>query len=281
MKNNLLTWKKTKGCTIDCEIDLGVMFEGKDERERFDGKWKEFIASDPDNKKVFWKRSNKLIYRSEQLIPTKKDERPPLFLIFGNPATHSVEKGMFFSSKSKGKGNRFWKLILNSAGVLNLPFDPRQSVEKLNAQRRQSLFNLKYDSPFRISLGVFISIPSAPSGKWGGVTGIQKLIGTKALRRLEAAERDRVMECSKKFLTPNGAVITFQKNAWNGLRSNVDLPYNIDLAKAGKLQGKLRDNPDIPIFGIPPTRLTGPCRNVLHQVLLEFRGQGRGGDVLK
>ena len=280
MKNNLLTWKKTKGCTIDCEIDLGVVFEGKDERERFDGKWKEFIASDPDNKKVFRKRSNKLIYRSEQLIPTKKDERPPLFLIFGNPATHSVEKGMFFSSKSKGKGNRFWKLILNSAGVLNLPFDPRQSVEKLNTQRRQSLFNLKYDSPFRISLGVFISIPSAPGGKWGGVTGIQKLIGTKALRRLEAAERDRVMECSRKFLTPNGAVITFQKNAWNGLRSNVDLPYNIDLAKAGKLQGKLRDNPDIPIFGIPPTRLTGPCRNVLHQVLLGFRGQGRGG-ILK
>jgi hypothetical protein len=187
---------------------------------------------------------------------------------------------MFFSSKSKGKGNRFWKLILNSAGVFNLPFDPGQSVEKLNAKRRQSLFNLKYDSPFRISLGVFISIPSAPSGKWGGVTGIQKLIGTKALRRLEAAERDRVMECSKKFLTPNGAVITFQKNAWDGLRSNVDLPYNIDLAKAGKLQGKLRDNPDIPIFGIPPTRLTGPCRNVLHQVLLGFRGQGVG-DILK
>jgi len=211
MKNNLLTWKKAKGCTIDCEIDLDVMFEGKDERERFDGKWKEFIASDPDNKKVFRKRSNKLIYTSEQLIPTKKDERPPLFLIFGNPATHSVEKGMFFSSKSKGKGNRFWKLILNSAGVLNLPFDPRQSVEKLNAQRRQSLFNLKYDSPFRISLVVFISIPSAPSGKWGGVTGIQKLIGTKALRRLEAAERDRVMECSKKFLTPNSKYVVEAK----------------------------------------------------------------------
>jgi len=266
MKNNLLTWKKTKGCTIDCEIDLRVLFEGKDERERFDGKWKEFIASDHDNKKVFRKRNN--------------NKRPPLFLVFGNPATHSVEKGMFFSSKSKGKENRFWKLILNSTDLLDLPFDARQSVEKLNAQRRQSLFNLKYESPFRISLGVFISIPSAPSGKWGGVIGIQKLIGTKALRRLEAAERDRVMECSRKFLTPNGAVITFQKNAWNGLRSNEDPQYSIDLAKAGKLKGKLKDNPDIPIFGIPPTRLIGPCRDVLHQVLLGFRGQG-GGDILK
>jgi hypothetical protein len=248
-----------------------VLFEGKDERARFDGKWKEFKASDHDNKKVFRKRNNKLIYRSEQLIPTKKNERPPLFLVFGNPATHSVEKGMFFSSKNKGKENRFWKLILNSAGLLDLPFDARQSVEKLNAQRRQILFNLRYDSPFRISLGVFISIPSAPSGKWGGVTGIQKLIGIKALRRLEAAERDRVMECSRKFLTPNGAVITFQKNAWNGLRSDEDLQYSIDLAKAGKLKGKLKDNPDIPIFGIPPTRLIGPCRDVLHQVLLGFR----------
>ena len=271
MKNSLLTWKKTKGCTIDCEIDLGVMFEGKEERGRFEGKWKEFIASDPDNKKVFWKRGNKLIYRSEQLIPTKKDERPPLFLIFGNPATHSVEKGMFFSSKGKGKGNRFWKLILNCAGVLNLPFDPRQSAEKRNAQRRQNLFKMKYDSPFRISLGVFISIPSAPSGKWGGVTGIQKLIGTKALRRLEAAERDRVLECSKKFLTPNGAVITFQKNAWEGLRSEGDPPYSIDLAKRGKLIGSLSGMPDIPLFGVPPTRLIGPCRKVLRQLLVEKR----------
>ena len=100
MKNNLLTWKKSKGCTIDCEIDLRVLFEGKDERARFDGKWKEFIASDHDNKKIFRKRNNKLIYRSEQLIPTKKNKCPPLFLVFGNPATHSVEKGMFFSSKS-------------------------------------------------------------------------------------------------------------------------------------------------------------------------------------
>jgi hypothetical protein len=271
MEKNLLTWKKTKGCTIECEIDLGVLFEGKDERERFDGKWKEFIASDSDNKKVIRKRSNKLIYKSEQLIPTKKDKRPPLFMIFGNPAPNSVEKGMFFSSKNKGKENRFWKFVLNPACLLDLPFDTSQSVEKLNAKRRQSLFNLNYDSPFRISLGVFISIPSAPSGKWGGVTGVQRLIGTKALKRLEAAEKGRVLECSRRFLNPNGAVITFQKNAWNGLRSNDDPPYNIDLAKTGKLKGKLRDNPDIQLFGIPPTRLLGPCRDVLRQVLLVLK----------
>ena len=55
MKNKhqkLLTWHKAKGCTLNCEIDLDSLFETAKERNRFDAKWKDFIASDPDNKKV-------------------------------------------------------------------------------------------------------------------------------------------------------------------------------------------------------------------------------------
>ena len=29
------------------------------------------------------------------------------------------------------------------------------------------MFSLKYDSPFRVGLGVFIAMPSAAGGKWG------------------------------------------------------------------------------------------------------------------
>ena len=85
-----------EGCTIGCEIDLTLLYERKGERKRFEEKWAAFLASDPGNTKVFSKRKNKLIYRSEHLIPERKDKRPPLFLVFGNPATHSVERGMFF-----------------------------------------------------------------------------------------------------------------------------------------------------------------------------------------
>ena len=151
MKNNhqnLFVWRKAQGCTIDCEINLSLLFEEKQERKRFDAKWKDFIASDPDNARVYRKTGNKLFYRSEQLIPAKKDKRPPLLMVFGNPATHSVEAGMFFAFKAKGKESRFWKSILKPARILELAFDPTQAVGKLNTQRRQSLISLKYDSPF-------------------------------------------------------------------------------------------------------------------------------------
>jgi len=56
MKNKhqkLLSWRKEKGCTLNCKINLGRLFKKPKERERFDTKWKDFIAYDPDNKKVY------------------------------------------------------------------------------------------------------------------------------------------------------------------------------------------------------------------------------------
>ncbi len=263
----LLNVEKSQGCTIDCTIDLDLLFETKDERRKFNEKWKEFIASDPDNKKNYKKKGNILSYKSEQLIPTKTDKRPPLLLVLGNPATHSVESGMFFSFEGNKKEHRFWSKILKPAGVLDLSFKPGQSVEELNKQRRDAMFSLDYDSPFRIGLSVIISMPSAPGGKWGGIAGVQKLIGVKALRRLEKAETERVLKFSKNFVTPNGAVITFQKNAWNNLRSENNPEYDIKLARAGKLKGSLKNNVKIPLLCVPPTRLSGPCSKVLKQFL--------------
>ncbi len=265
MKNKhqkLLSWCKAKGCTLNCEIDLDRLFEKAKERERFNAKWKGFIASDPDNKKVYRKNGNILSYKSEQLIPTKIDKRPTLLLVLGNPATHSVESGMFFSFEGNRNEHRFWSRILKPAGVLDLPFEPGLPIEKLNKQRRDALFNLKYDSPHRIGLSVIISMPSAPGGKWGGIAGVQKLIGAKAMRRLEKAEAERVIECAKKFVTPKGAVIAFQKNAWNNLRSKNDPKYELKLARAGKLKGTLKGSSKIPLFCVPPTRLSGPCSRV-------------------
>ena len=266
MKNKyqkLLSWRKAKGCTLNCKIDLDRLFETEKERERFDIKWKDFIASDPDNKKVYKKNGNILSYKSEQLIPTKTNKHPSLLLVLGNPATHSVESGMFFSFKSNKNEPQFWKYILKPAGILDLPFNTGQSVEKINQQRRQALYNLDNKLPFRIGLTVIISMPSAPEGKWGGVAGVQKLIGSKAMKRLEKEETKRVLECAKEFVTPKGAVIAFQKNAWNNLRSENDLGYKIERAREGKLKGTLKGNSKISLFCVPPTRLSGPCSLVL------------------
>jgi hypothetical protein len=246
------------------------LFEENEKRDRFDANWKDFLASDPYNPSTYSKRGSKLIYSSEQLIPTKKDKRPPLLMVFGNPATRSVAKGMFFSFKDNGKESRFWKSILKPAGILELPINPDHSIEKLNTRTRQNMFNLRYGSPFRIGLCVFISMPSAAGGKWGGVAGIFKLLGAQAFRKLERAEQSRVLECARKFVKPKGVVVTFQKNAWNGLRSDDDPGYDINLAKTGRLKGILKGSGGIPLLCVPPTRLSGPCRHVLKRIVKDF-----------
>jgi hypothetical protein len=273
MKNNhqnLLVWLKSKGCTIDCKINLNLLFEEKEERKRFDVKWKDFIASDPDNAKVYRKIDNKIIYRSEQLIPTKKNKRPPLLMVFGNPATHSVEAGMFFAFKDNGKENRFWKNLLRPAGVLDIDVDEGPPAV-LNKRRMKRMMAFDYVSPFRIGLCVYISMPSAAGGIWSGVAGVRKLLGSKAMSQLESAERERIINYARKFLEPGGVAVAFQKNAWEGLRSENDPPYSIDLAKRGKLIGSLVGMPGVLLYGVPPTRLIGPCRKVLRQLLVEER----------
>ena len=269
MSGVILSYRQIDQIKLLCRIDLKQLFPAtkKRERERFEKKWKAFLESDPCNNEIFELKGDRLKYQSEQLIPTELDNRPPLLLVFGNPASHSVKERMFFSFEGNKKEHRFWKSILKPAGVLDLPFDSNQSVTKLNKQRREALFNLKYDSPFRIGLCVFITMPSAPGGRWGGIAGIQRLLGIRALRRLEQTETERVLDCANKFLAPNGIAVAFQKNAWNALRSSKDPEYKLTLAKNGKLKGRLKDMPNIPLLGVPPTRLSGPCSKMLRQLL--------------
>jgi len=265
---SLLTYEIEDSVKLYCEIDLNKLLPTQSERRRFEDKWEFFLNSDKANEEIFELRSHTLCYESEQLIPSKKDKRPPLLLVLGNPASHSVKEGMFFSFEGDRKEHRFWKNILKPAGVLNMSFNSNLSVKVLNKQRKEQLIDLEYKSPFRIGLCVFISIPSAPGGKWGGIAGIQKLIGIKALRMLEIEETRRIQACAEKFIGQNGKVVVFQKNAWNALCSDGDPKYRIDLAKKGLLNGNLENPTGIEILGVPPTRLIGPCRRVLGQLLV-------------
>ncbi len=269
MSGVIFSYRQIDQVKLQCKIDLKQLFPAtkKRERERFEKKWNAFVESDSCNRDIFKREGDYLIYHSEQLIPMKLDNRPPLLLVLGNPASHSVKEGMFFSFEGDKKEHRFWKHILQPAGILDLPYDKKLSVSALNKHRKNQLLNLNYKSTFRIGLCVFISIPSAPSGPWSGIAGVQKLIGAKAMRRLEKEESRRVIECAKKFLTPNGIAVAFQKNAWNALRSPKDREYKLTLAKDGKLKGRLKEMTNVPLLGVPPTRLSGPCSIMLRQLL--------------
>jgi len=272
MAGSTLSYHQEDSIKLLCEIDLKKLFpaSASKERKRFDKNWIDFLKSDQCNNEIFERKEDLLKYQSEQLIPTKSDDRPPLLLILGNPASHSVKAGMFFALEKNNKEHRFWKGILENAGVLKLnQLGSKGSVEELNESRKKQLLNLKYKPPFRIGLCVYISIPSGASGKWSGIAGVHKLIGAKAMRRLEVEETRRVVECAKKFLSPNGIAVAFQKNAWNSLKSDGDIPYRQEDAKQGKLVGSLKGMPNIPLLGVPPTRLSGLCSRVLRQLLNE------------
>lgn len=252
---------------LDCEINLLELFPAEEERKKFDRKYDTFLDSNSDNSCIYTRKHDRLFYTTEQLIPTKTDKRPPVLLIFGNPAIHSIKHGMFFSSRNDGKENRFWKHVLKPAGILDLALAEGLSTKDRNKLRLERMLALNYDTPFRMGLCVYWSMPSSAGGHWSGVAGIRSLLGKKAMEELESFERERVLEAAKKFLNNRGIAVTFQKDAWEGLCSEHDPPYSITSAKEGTLRGRVRGMKNVPLYGVPPTRLVGPCRRVLEQFL--------------
>jgi hypothetical protein len=270
-QDSLLTYKQSEyPAHLECSISLSGLLPTRDEREKFNSRYyKSFLDSDADNRCIYELKQDTLFYTTEQLIPAKTDGRRPVLLIFGNPASHSIQNGMFFSSRKDGKENRFWKHVLQRAGILDLVLAEGLSTKERNTLRLEHMLALNYGTPFRIGLCVYWSMPSSARGLWSGVAGIRKLIGAGSLKRLEPYERERVIEVVKRFLVPGGVAVTFQKDAWNGLRSVNDPAYSISLARTGSLRGTLAAFPHIPLLGVPPTRLVGPTRKVLRQLLIE------------
>ncbi|MCK4823430.1 hypothetical protein KA005_47200 [bacterium] len=268
MANKILTYRKTKTGRLECSLDLSQLYDTKDQLLSFKTRFKEFIKSDPYNRHIYRLKENLLMFKSEQLIPSKGDSRPPLLLVFGNPASHSVKEGMFFSYEGTGKEHRFWKDIMTPSKILDMGFEQNQPLKERNRLRKEKILNLDYKSPYRIGFCVFVSLPSGPSGLWSGIGGVHKLLGSKAMRMLEPLERERILKIVKKFITPEGKVVTFQKNAWKGLKTDTDPVYSIKSAKTGRLVGSMNSIPEIPLLGAPPTRLIGPCRRILGRFLI-------------
>jgi hypothetical protein len=261
----LITYHQTGPVKLKCVIRLDGLFPDQKSRARFEDKWSDFVA-DSCNSDIYHLQGSTLSFDSEQLIPSNNNAKPSLLLVLGNPASESVKRGMFFATDKDGKELRFWKHIIEKAKILPPLPDKNLSAKEINYGRKKQLWNLDYQTAFRIGLTVFISMPSAAGGKWGGVAGIIKLLGAKAFKIIEKEEIERIVTSAQKFIQNHGAVITFQKNAWENLRSKDDPAYTIDRAKKGKLTGNLKGHSDIRLYGVPPTRLVGPCRKILIRV---------------
>ncbi len=269
---SLITYRQTAGLVkLKCSLDLRALYPTQVDLRAFKERLRQFRRSDTYNREIYELDGDRLRFQSEQLIPKKIDNRPGLLMVFGNPASHSIKEGMFFSFEGNGREHRFWKYIMKPSGILDLSQDLNMPIKKLNQIRKSRLYNLDYESPFRIGLCVFMSLPSPPSRDWSGTSGVQKLLGKRAVALLEPYERERLLKVTRTFLRKGGVVVTFHRSAWEGLRRDTDPEYSIHLAKAGDLNGHLNGMPEVPLYGIPPTRLVGPCRKVLKEKLKGWR----------
>jgi len=221
-----------------------------------------FLESDRYNEEVCRVDDTYIKYHTEELIPKARDNRLALLVLLGNPASHSIVAGMFFAFEGNNTEHRFWKTILKNSGIFDLSIPGELSPEEKNTIRRNQILESHYSSPFQIGLSVFHSMPSGASGKWSGVAGILKLIGIKALRKLEHEEKKRVSNTIDNFVTKKGAVVAFQKNAWENMRTSSNPEYSKKIVNKVGLTGKV-DNRDIHLICVPPTRLSGPCSRVL------------------
>jgi hypothetical protein len=113
--DRVLRFEQTEDIRLECRLDLNRLFLDPEQRDDFKKKWPDFLGSHEYNKEVYSLRGDTLKYSSEQLIPTKINEKPALLMVLGNPATQSIKSGMFFSYERDKKEHRFWKDILRPA----------------------------------------------------------------------------------------------------------------------------------------------------------------------
>jgi len=231
-------------------LDTKGLYPNYEERRRFEARLREFLKVGNSSEIVEYKKGV-LSYLTESVITTKQDSRPPLLLIFGNPAPDSILNKCFFAGEKVRKEHRFW-LALAKADI----FSFKSTGKDINVARTKALFDLDYKSPFRIGLAVFYSLPSPASAKWNGVAGVSKLFGVKAFREITSCEKKRIEELIQEFIgdNPRGAVIVFQKDAYLGVKDYKSQERVI--AEEGKLcavEARCSSS-GVRLFRMPPTK---------------------------
>lgn len=254
----LLTTNEISPGILECRLNLNLLYADADDRAEFERRWTNFYLSDETHPSVYSRaESDTLTYFSESLVPTTVDDRPPLLLLLGNPASHSVSSGMFFAFEGKHAEHRFW-VVLRKAGLLDFgdaPDGGSVTPVDCNQNRKRMILELDYVSPYRIGMTVFYTLPSAGSGyPWSGVGGIRKLLGARALDQVAEAEQQRIAQIIHAFMPRGGGVLAFQRDAYEAVRSSADPRYALTSAMAGALNGTYRHNPAVCVMGLPPTR---------------------------
>ena len=75
-------------------MDARLLYPDRSERHQFEERLREFLKVDTCDKVINY-HDGVVSYLTESVVPAKLDLRPPLLLLFGNPAPESVRRGCF------------------------------------------------------------------------------------------------------------------------------------------------------------------------------------------
>ena len=145
-----------------------------------------------------------LQYESETLLPENIDgSKEKVLMVLGNPATHSVQNGMFFYSKTNGDRLPFWGKMANAGLVHAVPKTTRD--EEANLLREMILGGTSSDK-YLIGLTTFYSFPTPGPDKmpFSGVTGVEKLF-KQILEPVSKMETKRI----RSYPFTDGAIVVF------------------------------------------------------------------------
>ena len=265
MTNELLTFANSDRGMLKANLNIRKLYESHpEERENFKKRFSDFYSHISSNEqKLFELKGDLLIYKTEQIIAPQCDGRKPLLLIFGNPACRSVSDGMFFAYKNTRNGGKvehpLWKVLRELRYLTfesdNSP-DTGMNIAERSRIRKDELFGLKYTSPFCISMVVYYSMPTPSSGRgWGYVEGLRKLFRPEALREIEKSEKqNRINPILEQLSKSGGAVLAFQSDAYNGIKSDGNQIYSQKEASEGKLIGECDNFTNVKLLCSLPTK---------------------------
>lgn len=83
---------------------------------------------------------------------------------------------------------------------------------------------------------------------------MRRLFGSSAVKLIFAEENRTIARSIESFIPEAGAILAFQKDAYESLRSVESTEYSLQRALSGQLSGRYKNREEIRLFGAPPTR---------------------------
>ena len=165
-------------------------------------------------KRLFSLKNGILTYRSETILPlVNRRNKEKVLMVFGNPATISINHGMFYFSNKNFARHTMWSKLQEAGLIGSVNHDnkdmPLYKRRKLEAdERRKLILNGSSSDKYLLGLTTFYSFPTPVTGKYANVAGVKKLFGP-ILSKINEMEINRIL--SYPF-SKNATLVFVQKS---------------------------------------------------------------------